>query len=222
MARNPDLSRSAIVDRALELADAEGLDAVSFRRLAQEFGVTPMALYWHLKNKDELLDAMGDRLFDELDYATAENSGWTDQLRAVVAALVTALRAHPACLELAYRRILACPNGMAIAEHTLGLLRAQGFDATQTTQIANHALQTAVMLVMAEPGAETGTPPDEVEAALTAKRAALQALPADQYPLLSELGANLIECSDVPGYYGFNIDLFVGGVRAMRDTVAAG
>ncbi len=61
--KKDELSREAIVDRAIAIADVEGLEAVSIRRLGQQFGVTPMALYWHVQNKDELLAAMGDRIF---------------------------------------------------------------------------------------------------------------------------------------------------------------
>lgn len=221
MARNKsDLSRSAIVGRALEIADAEGLDAVSFRRLAQEFGVTAMALYWHVKNKEELLDAMGDAIFEGVDYRTEPDDDWTVQLRAVIVALVDALRAHPTCLELAYRRILACPDGLELAEHTLTLLHEQGFAARQVADIAAHALQTAVMLVTGEPGAEHGKSDEEGEALRAQKLANIAALPAERYPMVRQLGANLIDCDDVPGYYAFNIDLFVGGVRAMRDALA--
>ena len=49
------------------MADLDGLAAVSIRRIAQDFGVTPMALYWHVKNKDELLAAMGDRILSAVD-----------------------------------------------------------------------------------------------------------------------------------------------------------
>ena len=70
-----ELSRELIVDRAVEMADAEGLEAVSIRRLGQEFGVTPMALYWHVQNKDELLAAMGDRIFAGLDPAGRSGPG---------------------------------------------------------------------------------------------------------------------------------------------------
>ena len=51
------LSRETIVASAVALADAEGLEAVTIRRLAQEHGVTPMAMYWHFSDKDSLLDA---------------------------------------------------------------------------------------------------------------------------------------------------------------------
>ncbi|HVU93388.1 MAG TPA: TetR family transcriptional regulator, partial [Jatrophihabitans sp.] len=98
MARS-ELSRDAIIERALDIADAETLEAVSIRRLGQEFGVTPMALYWHVKNKDELLDAMGDRLFAAMSYRTDPDAGWDVQLQAIVRALVDALRAHPGSRE---------------------------------------------------------------------------------------------------------------------------
>src|SRR5947209_8137162 len=103
MKARSDLSRTAIVERALEIADAESLDAVTIRRLGQEFGVTPMALYWHVKNKDELLDAMGDRLYESMEYDAGPDAPWSEQLRAVVRALVEALRRHPGSRELAYR-----------------------------------------------------------------------------------------------------------------------
>jgi AcrR family transcriptional regulator len=58
-----ELSRATIVEKALEIIDREGPDAVTIRRIAQEFGVTPMALYWHVPNKEELLNAVGDSFF---------------------------------------------------------------------------------------------------------------------------------------------------------------
>ena len=63
----PRLSRDAILDRALAIADADGVDALSVRRLARELGVTPMALYWHFENKEALLHALGDRLLAGID-----------------------------------------------------------------------------------------------------------------------------------------------------------
>src|SRR3954447_23802399 len=128
-----DLSRDAIVERALDLADAEGLDAVTIRRLGQEFGVTPMALYWHVKNKDELLEAMGDRLFVGLDYATPADAPWYEQLRAVVHALAANLRAHPSCVDLAYQRIFSCEEGPRISAYAFGLLSRAGLDADVRT-----------------------------------------------------------------------------------------
>jgi AcrR family transcriptional regulator len=209
------LSRETVVDRALALADAEGLEAVTIRRLGQDFGVTPMALYWHVKNKDELLDAMGDRIFADLHDESEPGASWDEQLRAVVRGLVDMLRRHPTCVQLAFRRVFACPQGRQLAEHTFGLLRRAGFSPRRTADIASHALQTAVMLVSAEPGAEPGRSAEDVEAMLAQKRAGLELLPIDEYPYIREMADDMLFCDDMSDYYGFGIDVFVAGARAM-------
>ncbi len=65
-AERTKLSRAAVVDRALELADTDGLDALTIRRLATELGVTPMALYWHFRSKEELIAGLADRVWGEI------------------------------------------------------------------------------------------------------------------------------------------------------------
>lgn len=208
-----DLTRDAIVQRALEIADAETLDAVTIRRLGQEFGVTPMALYWHVKNKDELLDAMGDALYADLSYDAGPDAPWDEQLAVVVRALIAALRRHPGSRELAYRRIMACRDGLAITEHALRLLREAGFSRRQTAGIATHALQTAIMLVSSEPGTEPGYSAEETTARLAEKRAAIERLPADDYPYLREVAPDMLSCDDPEEFYEFNVHLFVAGAR---------
>jgi TetR/AcrR family tetracycline transcriptional repressor len=209
------LTREALVERALQLADAEGLDAVTVRRLGQELGVTAMALYWHVKNKEELLDAMGDRLFADLRVELPVELPWDEQLRAVVRALVDALRVHPTCVDLAFRRIFASPQGRQIAEHTFRLLREAGFGPRETSDVASHALQTAVMLVRGEPGAEPGRSAEDVRALLEQKRAGLELLPADEFPYIREMAEYMLHCDDMPAYYAFGIDVFVAGARTM-------
>jgi len=216
-----DLTRDAIVERALAIADAETLDAVTIRRLGQKFGVTPMALYWHVKNKDELLDAMGDALFADLDYDAGPDALWPDQLGAVVRALITALRRHPGSRELAYRRVMACPEGLRIAEHTLRLLREAGFAPRETANIATHALQTAVMLVSTEPGSEPGYSAEESAARIAAKRAAIERLPADDFPYIRAMAADMFACDDPEQFYDFNVHLFVSGARATLAELQA-
>jgi TetR/AcrR family tetracycline transcriptional repressor len=217
VAVRPDLSRDAIVDRALTIADAEGIAAITVRRIAQEFGVTPMALYWHVKSKDELLDAMGDRFFDDLDPIPADGD-WADQLRAAVTTLVAALRRHPGAAHLAAPRVMYCAAGRDLAEQTLALLRVEGFTVTQAADIARHAMQTAIMLVMNEAGAEPYAAAEQREELLEAKRSALKALPIDRYPRLVEAADAMTDCPDVEGYYEFGVDMFVAGARA---TLAA-
>jgi TetR/AcrR family tetracycline transcriptional repressor len=215
------LNRDAVIDRALALADAEGLDAVTIRRLGQEFGVTPMALYWHVKSKDELLDAMGDRLFASVQLDVVSGQPWDEQLRSIVLAFVEAFRRHPTCLELVYRRIFASVEGQQITELALGLLRNAGFTRRETADVATHALQTAIMLVGAEPGAEPGVSAEEQSEQLAAKRAGLLALPAEQFPYIREMADEMLHCDDMPGYYAFGVDVFVAGARATLNRQRA-
>ena len=212
---NDALTRDAVVERALQLADAEGLEAVTIRRLGQELGVTPMALYWHVKNKEELLDAMGDRLYADLRVDLPEDTPWDEQLRAVLRGLVDMLRRHPTCLELAFRRIFATPEGRDVAERTFRVLCRAGFGQRETADIASHALRTAVMLVLSEPGAEPGRTAEDVAEQLERKRAGLVQLPVDEYPYIREMAEYMLHCDDMPAYYAFGIDLFVAGVRSM-------
>jgi AcrR family transcriptional regulator len=214
------LSRAAVVDRALALADAEGLDAVTIRRLGQEFGVTPMALYWHVKNKDELLDAMGDALWAGMVYDADPELPWEDALKEVVQALVAALRAHPACTELAFRRVFSAPEGLRAAEYLYGMLLGAGFSKRRTADIAVHALHTAVMLVQSQPGSEPGSSAKEFAEVMAYKRGVLEALPTAQYPHIRELTDEILTCDDAEGYYALGVDVFVAGVRSMRAVAA--
>lgn len=212
----PALSREAVIDHALEVADLDGLAAVSIRRIAQDFGVTPMALYWHVKNKDELLAAMGDRILSSIDIPPAAPDLGIEQLRELLTVLVAALHWHPGCTELALVRILQCDIGRQSAERALEVLRAAGFSVEQAADLARAALQTAIMLVSGRPGAETLVPRDERETVMAGKRAALSALPADRFPYLVECAAALTDCPDENAYYAAGIDLFMAGVSTVR------
>jgi AcrR family transcriptional regulator len=217
-AAKAELSRTAIVERALVIADTEGLGAVTIRRVAQEFGVTPMALYWHVSNKDELLAAMGEEFFAGVDVPVREH--WLDDLRAIMQALVAALRRHPASAPLAAQRVMACEAGLTLAERTFALLLGAGFSQTQTADIGRSAMQTAVMLVTGEAGSELDVPAPEREAHMLAKRAELAKLPADRFPSVRACLDSLTDCEDEQAYYDFGIDLFVTGVEQLGARVA--
>src|ERR1051325_5968816 len=134
------LSRERIVECAIALADAEGLEAVTIRRLAQDQGVTPMALYWHFKDKELLLDGIAERLLSDVVLPGPSGRPWHEQLRDVLSALLVVLRAHPAVADLLKARVLLSEPGLTIAEHALRLLREAGFSAEQAAQLSGHAL----------------------------------------------------------------------------------
>ncbi len=217
----PTLSREAVIGRAVAIADAEGLDAVTIRRVAQEFGVTPMALYWHVRNKDELLAAMGDCLFAGVETEVDETAPWPDRLRALLESLLAAMRRHPALLPMAFARVLQCDDGRAAAESVLGILREAGFSVREAANIAAHTLRTAIGLVQDEPGTENGVPDPDLAENLRIKRAALAALPSERYPNVIQATDHLLDCDDQAEYDQVGIDLFVAGVEALSRRVAA-
>jgi len=216
----PALSREAVIDRALDLADREGLAAVSIRRLAQDFDVTPMALYWHVKNKDELLSAMGERIVEVVDAPDLPTEGGLDRLRPLLERLVDALHRHPGSTELVRGTILRTATGRQLAEQALTILAEAGFDRQRRADLARAALQSVVMLVVGAPGAETDVPEQDRQTMRDRKRAELAALPVDRFPHLVECAGPLTECEDPTAYYADGIDLFLAGVAALATRIS--
>ena len=132
------LSKAAVVDRALALSDAEGLDALTIRRLATELGVTPMALYWHFRSKEELLAGLGDRVWTEIDINVDPAASWHAQLRGLLESLVSVLRAHPSASDLLMAgEKLHSEASMQATEVALEVLEGgAGFDTNHATEIA--------------------------------------------------------------------------------------
>src|SRR5438445_3591016 len=100
--RRRGLTREAIVARALEVGNAEGLQAVSLRRLAQELGVTPMALYRHVRDKQDLINAMTEAVLEGLDATVGfrPEMNWTERLRLAIDNYKEQIDARPLALPL--------------------------------------------------------------------------------------------------------------------------
>src|SRR5512142_2269253 len=90
----PRLSKRTVTEGALKLADAHGLDALTIRKLAEHLGVTPMALYWHFRSKEELLEGVSEQVWGEIDVNVDPDAPWWAQLQGMLESLVTVLRAH--------------------------------------------------------------------------------------------------------------------------------
>lgn len=215
------LSRDRVTDGALALIDAEGLDALTIRRLAQRLGVTPMALYWHFKNKDELLDGVAGRLWEQVDRRRDTSKPLLDQLRALVESLIAVLRQHREVVAL-----LLVPHGrepgeayLHATETALSILFELGFDAGSAAQICQNGLRTATALVLGEPGAATpGQTPEERSEATRRKRLLLESLSPSRYPSVVAAAGPLTCWDDPDAHYDFGVDLFMAGVAAMTSA----
>ena len=213
MAR-PALSREMVADRAVELADTEGLEAVTVRRLATELGVTPMALYWHFRNKEELLAGLADRVWSELDTDVDDAEPWHRQLRGLLESLLQVLRSHPCASQLILEGEKQSSSMQLASEMTLEVLHRGGFGPEQAAEITRNALWTGLMLVMSEPGFHPELTAAEIAEKQRTNRVRMALLPPDQFPRLVEAAEPMSSC-DPEFHYRFGVDLFIAGVRAL-------
>src|SRR5918995_3301572 len=125
--RPPRLSRDRVVDAALDLIDRSGLQGLTMRALAHELQADPMAVYRHVRDKDELLGAMCDRLLVALD-PIDPYQGWEPQLRRLAEQIRERFAARPALLP-ALAAAPVTPISLLIAADTLALLIHAGANA---------------------------------------------------------------------------------------------
>ena len=134
-ARAP-LNRERVLTTAVALADRDGADALSMRRLANELDVVPMALYKHVANKDELLDGMLDVVVAEID-PPLTGTDWKTAIRARILSARQALLRHPWASRVMESRTRPTPTVMAYMDSMIGMFLDGGFSIDLTHHIAH-------------------------------------------------------------------------------------
>src|SRR6516164_5833735 len=182
----PRLSKLTVTENALKLADADGLDALTIRKLADHLGVTPMALYWHFRSKDDLLEGMAEQVWGEIDVHVDPSIPWWAQLQGGLESLIRVLRAHSSAPQLVLEHEKRNEAALRATEATLAILRGAGFDLQHATEIARSTLWTGIMLVMSEAGYKPELPEDERAEFQRRSEVFFAMLPAARYPRLVE------------------------------------
>ncbi|WP_235735269.1 TetR/AcrR family transcriptional regulator [Nocardioides alcanivorans] len=116
------VSTSAVVDAALGLADANGLTAVTVRRLAADLGVSPMSVYTHVNSRDDLLVLMVDAVHARMERTSYGRLSWRSRVRRVADSNLALLRSHPWLLDLTDERTALGPGTIAKYDHELASL----------------------------------------------------------------------------------------------------
>ncbi|GGO27563.1 TetR family transcriptional regulator [Microbispora bryophytorum] len=215
MANAERLSRLSLVEKAVELADAESLESVTVRRLAQELGVTPMALYWHVKSKDQLLVCVADHLLAEVTAEFDPAAPWNARLRVMVEALIGVMRRHrymPGLVAMVEKQEL--PSFSRATDTALDLLSQAGFTLREGYAVSTYLLHGAMALVDNEPGCPGAFTAAEATELRRQKRLALERLPADEFPRIVEYAKTMEDEPDLDAYYAFGLDLLMSGVEA--------
>jgi len=212
------LSKRAVVDRALKLADTDGLEALTIRKLAQDLGVTPMALYWHFRSKEDLLEGMAEQVWGEIEVNVDPSVPWWAQLQGGLESLLRVLRAHPSAPPLLLGTEKRNEAALRATEAALAILRSAGFDPQHAAEIARSTLWTGIMLVMSEPGWAPDLSGDERAEEQRRNEIFFAMLPAGRYPQLVECAAPMANC-DPEFHYRLGVDLFIAGVKAIADQL---
>jgi AcrR family transcriptional regulator len=125
------LTAQRIATVAVGVADADGLDAITMRRLATELGVAPMAAYRHVAGKDDVLELMVDLIYGEVELP--EDADWPATMRALARDLRAMVLRHPWLTQVTVPELT--PNRMALAERALAVLRSADLDADTSMSI---------------------------------------------------------------------------------------
>lgn len=201
------LSREQVAGAALELADKEGIDALTMRRLADQLGVGTMTLYGYFANKRELLHAVLDAAVADRTGAPEPEEGWRGQLAGLVRLARRNMLRHPALVEIRVREPVLQPEALRIAEQALRALTAAGFPAREATQ-AFRLLFTYTF------GFAAFSPADTVDEDRSAARAAIAALPPADYPALTAAGNEAAEAMGGEEAFDYGLERILDGLQA--------
>jgi AcrR family transcriptional regulator len=136
--RRARLNRVRVLQAAVALADEAGLESLSMRRLAQELGVVPMALYKHVANKEELLDGMVEVIVGEIE-PPVRGAGWKSAVRLRVLSARRVLLRHPWARQVLETRTNKTPAVLGYMDSFIGMFLAGGFSVDLTHHVM-HAL----------------------------------------------------------------------------------
>jgi AcrR family transcriptional regulator len=212
------LTREAVVEAALARVDRHGLDSLTFRALASDLGVTPMALYRYVSNKAELLSAISDHAFREFELPGERITDWRDQLRMMGRSYRRVLLAHPSVAAIE-RSDETAPSldGLRIIEVMLDTLRRAGFSLEQAAVLHEALAQFVLALVMLETGGGSRHGAEEQERHQRELRSKLALLPSAQFPNLFESAEYLCGVRDGEASFELALELLIGGLERLLE-----
>lgn len=212
-AADTGLSRQRVVVEAIRLADREGVDGLSMRRLAGVLGAGAMSLYHYVANKDQLLDAMIDVVFDEIELPP-EDSDWQSAMRREATSARDVLARHPWATALMESRTTPGPANLRHREAVTACLRRAGFSVLTATH-ANWLLNSYVYGYALQAAALPFDTADEL--AEMTEDVYLPQLPPEEFPYLNESAAGLVAAGyDPSDEFLFGLDLILDALEPLR------
>ena len=218
--RRPRLTRERVITEALAAIAENGVQALTMRSLATRLGVVPGAVYYHVRNKQQLQDLVLDNVLAEVDVHLDSSLGWTEQLKLLAHRLRTVLEDHPGVAGILKTRDPLGPHSLALAEAFLEPLQAAGF-ADDEAGLAFFLL-VDYTIGFAVGGLPTSVNEQRVRDPAT--RAQLhqffRSLPPDRFPALIALGEH-VWVDNRDERFTAGLDVLVSGLEHTRDFPTA-
>ena len=200
------IDRGTVVAAALLVVRADGLAALTLRRLADDLGVTAAALYRHVRDKDELVSLLGDAVFEQVELPTAADGDWAEQLAIIARRTRTVLADYPGLglYVVDSMRIFPSANALRLADASLRLLLQAGFDP-KTAATAQFALRHF---------ASAGLPVDP------SLRAAVMSVPVNGFESLYAVGP-FLSPEDADAGFEFGLRCFLTALRIEAGSASS-
>ena len=217
--RRRTLDREAVVEAALRVLDAEGLEAVTIRRVAQELGTSGTALYTYVRDKDELIDLLLDRVISEVDTsAIAAGVPWQEQVRQFAREMRRVMASHRDIARATLGRVPQGENALTVMNDMLGRLRAADVPE-EVIALGADLLGLYIGAVTYEESMmqpELAQDPEWLDSFVGELRSYFESLPRDRFPHLIELAGPLTSSAD---RFEFGLDVIIRGLasRAADD-----
>jgi AcrR family transcriptional regulator len=208
------LSQELILDTALRVLRAEGLDAVTMRRVAQELGTGPASLYAHVSNKDELLELMLDHIAAEISLPQPDPARWQEQIKEVAREARRVWSAYGDISRVSLGNIPTGPNQLAVAERQLAIMRAGGVP----DQVAAWFVDRLALYIDAD-ALEGSMYVSRIKEGWDAEqyfgqiREYLSSLPPERFPVIVSMTDTLMTGGDEERFE-FGLDLMVRGLAS--------
>ena len=213
--RRAPLSRDRVLRAAVTLADDTGIESLSMRKLAQELGVVPMALYKHVANKDELLDGMVDVVVGEIE-PPVRGVDWKSAVRQRILSARQALLRHPWASRVLESRTAPTPAVLEYLDSMIGMFRGGGFSVDLTHHVM-HAMGSRILGFTQELFDDSQPADPNVQAAMVLEM-------AQRYPYVAEIamaathvGESVVgQGCDDQFEFEFALDLLLDGFERLQ------
>jgi AcrR family transcriptional regulator len=208
------LTRQAIVDAALQVLDAEGMDGLSMRRVGEALGAGAASIYWHVQNKDELLQLVFERVMAEAELPPPDPSRWQEQLGALAVQMRAILNRHRDVARISLGRAPTGPTVAVFTEWMFTLLKPVGIPDKVIAYLGDFfGLYVGAFTFEESLGASSldthGLPPEQF---LEMIKDYMRSLPEDRFPYTRQ-AADLIFADDRDDRFLFGVDLMIRGLQ---------